>query len=236
MAHKHRGELEVESGLGLPRRTTAERVAYVPPSDGYAVFDTDLKQVAAWDATNTVWILLANAASLTDKIDTLDGVAKNTLSLIDTDDVAVMALTGNSVASTASILASVATLTVGTADTSFAIGETFTTTTKPILGVDGTDAASLITKAYVDNLASQFRQNFVVADWSTTNSISTLVYSAATHGLTFGTDDVLEVDTYAISGGILTEVTIDLSINNVTGDVTLTTRGQPFDGRILISR
>lgn len=78
MAHKFRGEIEIESGFGLPRLTTTTRLAYQPPSDGYIVFDTQLKTTAIWDATASEWILGTVATDNDLKIDVLDGVAKNT--------------------------------------------------------------------------------------------------------------------------------------------------------------
>ena len=44
----HRGQHEFEE-LGLPRYTTADRLAYTPPQKGYKVFDTDLDQEFVWD-------------------------------------------------------------------------------------------------------------------------------------------------------------------------------------------
>ena len=81
MAHKFRGEVEIESGLGLPELTTVERTAYTPPADGYVVFDTDLKKICAWDDTNSIWIIGATEADVADKIDIVDGVGTNSLTI-----------------------------------------------------------------------------------------------------------------------------------------------------------
>lgn len=45
MPYKIQGEVEIARGLGLPHLNTAERLAYVPPREGYLVYDTDLSQV-----------------------------------------------------------------------------------------------------------------------------------------------------------------------------------------------
>jgi len=49
-----KGEIEIEVGLGLPRMTTMQRLAYTPPNQGYKVFDTDKKLEFVYDGTN--WI------------------------------------------------------------------------------------------------------------------------------------------------------------------------------------
>jgi hypothetical protein len=87
MAYKFRGEVEIESGLGLPTLTTTERLAYVPLADGYAVFDTDLKQICAWDIDELEWVVGVSVAQMDDKIDVLDGIGTNTLTIQTASDV-----------------------------------------------------------------------------------------------------------------------------------------------------
>ena len=86
MTLKHKGEFEIESGLGLPRLTTAERLAYTPPETGYQVFDTDLGVVATWNSTE--WVLF----DLDTKIDVVDGVGVNSLSLGDAVDNPILSI------------------------------------------------------------------------------------------------------------------------------------------------
>jgi hypothetical protein len=81
MAYNIRGEVAIESGLGLPRLTTLQRLAYTPPKDGYVVFDTDLKRACVWDATGVVWVVQSSADQAAGKITALDGVAVNSLTL-----------------------------------------------------------------------------------------------------------------------------------------------------------
>jgi hypothetical protein len=441
MTFTYRGEFEVESGLGLPRRTTLERLAYVPSADGYVVFDTNLKKVAVWDATGSTWEIIADVASFLEKIDVVDGIAKNKLTLNSSTDVELLSLeagvsaggfqdplsmsdnlntinlgtvvnngdsstltstngdgtfafsilniplstgkvyfraiqqgtptngvigvmitedsdigsidfttynprgltnlgvnlvsvtsgagvyipgtstavttgipsfsSGNATidnkldldtglweisingaayitalpniytyvtgpirlglsvnktyamdllygatdsfapivvpvgfvtpgdlvgGSTALITSPVNELNVGTSDTGFNFTSLFTETLKPVRGIDDVDPTSLTTKGYVDSIAAAFKQNFVVGDWVTTSGVSTYTITAATHGISYGVEDLLETKTYQLAGGILVSVTIGVSINDATGDITLTTRGEPFAGRIIISR
>ena len=49
MPYTIKGEAEVELGFGLPRHTTTSRIAYIPPSAGYQVFDTTLGRAYSWD-------------------------------------------------------------------------------------------------------------------------------------------------------------------------------------------
>ena len=87
MTLKHKGEFEIESGLGLPRLTTEARLAYTPPETGYQVFDTDLGVVATWNSTE--WVLF----DLDTKIDVVDGVGVNSLSLGNTVDNPILSMT-----------------------------------------------------------------------------------------------------------------------------------------------
>lgn len=54
MAAKVHGELEVVKGLGLPYFTTAERLAYTPPRDGYHVYDNDEEKVYYY--SEGIWV------------------------------------------------------------------------------------------------------------------------------------------------------------------------------------
>ena len=54
MAHKIKGELDIEIGLGLPSVTTTFRTSYTPPRAGYQVYDTDLTAVFTWNGS--AWI------------------------------------------------------------------------------------------------------------------------------------------------------------------------------------
>lgn len=49
MALKLKGEVTVERGLGLPRLTTVQRLAYTPSASGFTVYDTDLDAIYTWD-------------------------------------------------------------------------------------------------------------------------------------------------------------------------------------------
>ena len=75
MAFEHKGEFQVEFGFGLPRKTTAERLAYTPPQTGYQVFDTDL--AATFVYNGTAWDQLAKGADADSKVnkagDTMTG-------------------------------------------------------------------------------------------------------------------------------------------------------------------
>ena len=60
MAYKIKGEVTVEQGLGLPRLTTAQRLAYTPPASGFTVYDTDTSTLFVWDGT--AWVAAGGAA------------------------------------------------------------------------------------------------------------------------------------------------------------------------------
>jgi hypothetical protein len=60
MALQLKGEIQIEKGLGLPLYTTAERLAYTPPREGYIVWDTDLNK--GFIQNGSVWEESAGSA------------------------------------------------------------------------------------------------------------------------------------------------------------------------------
>jgi hypothetical protein len=236
MAHKIRGELEIEVGLGLPRTTTTNRLAYTPPNAGYAVFDTDLGQIATWDGT--VWLLSA----IGDKINTTNGVAKETFSIQSASDQDIMKFTtGNGATQTfyasgtavADITASASSFDLEYGTSALSITNTEITSNKPIYGVDDVDPSSLVTKNYVD-INSAYSQSFGIADWVTVSGISTLTIPLATHGRPFVAGYSYAVLIQELIGGRYSDVLLS-SYTNANGDVELETVGTTFDGRINIS-
>jgi len=81
MALKVKGELAVGKGLGFPRQTTAQRLAYTPSAEGFAVYDTDLDQVYTWDGAT--WNVSGGAAPV-DSVNGQTGVV-----VLDAGDLAV---------------------------------------------------------------------------------------------------------------------------------------------------
>ena len=80
MALEHKGEFHVEHGFGLPRKTTAERIAYEPSDVGYQVYDTTEDKVyVCTDATTgtVVWEVLTTGGDASGKVsisgDTMTG-------------------------------------------------------------------------------------------------------------------------------------------------------------------
>ena len=67
MALKLKGEVTVQTGLGLPRVTTVQRLAYTPSASGFAVYDTDLDAIFTWDGT--AW----NASGTAAPVDSVNG-------------------------------------------------------------------------------------------------------------------------------------------------------------------
>lgn len=229
MAKKFKGDIEVESGLGLPRLDTATREAYIPPEDGYIVFDTDIKGSFVWDNTGMQWI----AIIFGDKIDVQDGVAKDSLTLNDASDTAALTLTN----STAASIIAVNDLTIGGGGSVVAFNSSVIEASAPILGIDSTDPASYITRNYMNTLVSsgKYIAAFVAADWVVSGTDRVITVDQATHGLTIVAGMTsYDVSVKQLSSGEYESVSIASSVNATTGTVTLRTSGDAFDGLIEI--
>ena len=247
MAHKFRGEVEIESGLGLPERTTAERVAYTPSADGYVVFDIDLKRICIWDATAVEWIISTTTVDLAEKIDVLDGVGTDTLTLTDNNDATLIKLDSDVGGFPAQQFYTneVVTSTISASDTNMELefeGGSYlrlqsdhTLTNQPIHGVDGTNLASLVTKGYFDGFVidGEYEAAFVAGDW-TAGIPNTLIVTQATHGIPHTLGDSFTVVVQELVGGVYQKVSINSEVNTATGDVTISSMGSAFDGRIFI--
>jgi hypothetical protein len=248
MAHKFRGEVEIESGLGLPELTTAERVAYTPPADGYVVFDTDLKRICIWDSTAIEWIISATSVEVAEKIDILNGIGTDTLTLNDNNAGTVIKFDSDVTGFPAQqfYTGEVVTSTISTNATSMELefeGGSFlrlqsdhTLTNQPIRGVDGTDPSSLVTKGYFDGFTinGEYEAAFVSGDWIA-GTPNTLVVTQATHGISHTVGESFTVVVHELIGGVYQKVSIKSAVNTTTGDVTLKTVGAAFDGRVFIS-
>jgi hypothetical protein len=81
MALKLKGEVTVQQGLGLPRLTTVQRLAYTPSAEGFAVYDTDLDNIYTWDGA--AWNASGGAAPV-DSVNGQTGVV-----VLDAGDIAV---------------------------------------------------------------------------------------------------------------------------------------------------
>lgn len=66
MAFIHKGTLEIERGFGLPKLNTVFRLAYVPVSGGYVVWDTDHNSAYVWDGIK--WNKLSSDEGLDDSL------------------------------------------------------------------------------------------------------------------------------------------------------------------------
>ena len=80
--------------------------------------------------------------------------------------------------------------------------------------------------------SSSYQETFTTGDW-TTGTPNTYVVTAATHGIPYTANQVFIVQTYEADGSL---VTIDTTVNQTTGDVTLSTVGSTFNGRVIISK
>lgn len=70
-----KGGFSVEEFFGLPRKTTAERLASTPPEDGAIVFDTDLEKVAYY--VNGSWFVNSTLEDVSGSLSALTGLSPN---------------------------------------------------------------------------------------------------------------------------------------------------------------
>jgi hypothetical protein len=95
------------------------------------------------------------------------------------------------------------------------------------------DVATFKAFALAEDVASSSHQEtFNTGDWNV-GSPNTYVVTAATHGIAYSANEVFIVQVYESNGSL---VTIDTVVNQTTGDVTLSTVGATFDGRVIISK
>lgn len=76
MAQKFKSGMQLDAnGFGLPRLTTAQRLLKFPTTEGYIVFDTDLKTPFTW--VDGIW----DAIVVGDKVDTVSGEMTGSLAV-----------------------------------------------------------------------------------------------------------------------------------------------------------
>lgn len=248
MAYKIRGEVGVESGLGLPRLTQLQRLAYTPPKDGYVVFDTELKSVCIWDANAVEWIIQGKQPQVDGKIDALNGVGIDSLTLQTASDVDAVKMSGDGVSTKQEFFESgilTSTITSTTTDLAFVadggaaitLNATHTLTNQPIRGVDEADPTSLVTKSYVDGFVvdGEFTSTFNSVEWATGSSPNTYTVLQATHGIPHSSGTSYDVVVQELVSGAYCTISIETEVDSTTGDVIIKSLGAPFTGRIFIS-
>jgi len=125
-------------------------------------------------------------------------------------------------------------LAQGSGNTELYVVRSGDTMTGPLhLAADPVELTEAATKNYVDQFS--YQANFSANQWETTTR-QELKITQVTHAIPYSVGDVLIVQVLETVGNLARLVSIETEINIANGNIFLVTAGQPFDGRVIITK